>query len=177
MLRWLLKGPGHCNIFQHERSRQDFGGVARVHPATSHSDLPFRHCRCLTHNTHLHWHPLHTLNPKAETKPWKPPCPNHAILDPLDRARTVFRPVNSDLPPQQCDHLGENFAIFCLITMTTNHNVVVSPSIAKQVLTDQSSRVSMEPLVNHVMASVWENGDVTRNMDHEVVWGSYMEEF
>ncbi|OCT52383.1 cytochrome P450 monooxygenase [Cladophialophora carrionii] len=68
--------------------------------------------------------------------------------------------------------LGGNGSVYALWMANSKHNVVTVPSLAKQILMDRSSPITMEDLIYHVMKTFWGDGGAIRAIDPAHLWGN-----
>lgn len=53
----------------------------------------------------------------------------------------------------------------------SKHNIITVPSLAKQILIDRTSPVTMEPFVYHTMKFFWDDRGTVRKIDPSRLWG------
>ncbi|EXJ60728.1 hypothetical protein A1O7_04881 [Cladophialophora yegresii CBS 114405] len=68
--------------------------------------------------------------------------------------------------------LGGNGSIYALWMANSKHNVVTVPSLAKQILMDRSSPITMEDFIYHVMKTFWGDGGAIKAIDPALLWGN-----
>jgi len=68
--------------------------------------------------------------------------------------------------------LGPDGGAFALVIGGSKHNIITSPSLAKQILFGRQSPINMDQLVYYHMNHFWDDHDTVRKMDPTAVWGS-----
>jgi hypothetical protein len=68
--------------------------------------------------------------------------------------------------------LGSNGSVYAIWMANNRHNVVTVPSVAKQVLVDRSSPITMEDFIYHVMKTFWGDGGSIKAVKPEALWGN-----
>ncbi|KAJ9617198.1 hypothetical protein H2200_000919 [Cladophialophora chaetospira] len=68
--------------------------------------------------------------------------------------------------------LDTNGSIYALWMANSKHNVVTVPSIAKQILIDRSSPITMNDFIYHVMKNFWDDKGAIKAVDPTALWGN-----
>ncbi|KIV86058.1 hypothetical protein PV11_01697 [Exophiala sideris] len=68
--------------------------------------------------------------------------------------------------------LGPNGSIYALSMANSTHNVVTSPSIARQILIDRNSPITMEPFVYHTMKTFWDDHGSIKAVEPNALWNN-----
>ncbi|KIW29392.1 uncharacterized protein PV07_05210 [Cladophialophora immunda] len=68
--------------------------------------------------------------------------------------------------------LGPNASIYALKMANSKHNVVTVPSIAKQILIDRTSPITMNDFIYHTMKNFWDDRGAIKAIDPDHLWGN-----
>ncbi|OAP65729.1 hypothetical protein AYL99_01701 [Fonsecaea erecta] len=83
-----------------------------------------------------------------------------------------FAAGGTDFLTRAARSLGPNASIYALKMAHTKHNVVTVPSIAKQILIDRTSPITMNDFVYHTMKNFWDDRGAIKAMDPDHLWGN-----
>lgn len=73
---------------------------------------------------------------------------------------------------EQTRSLGSESSIYALFMANSKHNVVTIPSMARQILLDRHTPISMDSLVYRVMDKFWDDRGTIKAIDHGLLWGT-----
>ncbi|KIW92489.1 uncharacterized protein Z519_06336 [Cladophialophora bantiana CBS 173.52] len=68
--------------------------------------------------------------------------------------------------------LGPNASIYALKMANSKHNVVTVPSLAKQILIDRTSPITMNDFIYHTMKNFWDDRGAIKAIDPDHLWGN-----
>ncbi|KIX94118.1 uncharacterized protein Z520_10144 [Fonsecaea multimorphosa CBS 102226] len=68
--------------------------------------------------------------------------------------------------------LGPNASIYALKMANTKHNVVTVPSIARQILIDRTSPITMNDFILHTMKNFWDDRGAIKAIEPDHLWGN-----
>ena len=83
-----------------------------------------------------------------------------------------FAAGGSDFLTAAARSLGPNGSIYALWMANSKHNVVTVPSLAKQILVDRSSPITMNDFIYHVMKNFWDDKGAIKAVDPTLLWGN-----
>ncbi|OAL33130.1 hypothetical protein AYO20_07612 [Fonsecaea nubica] len=78
----------------------------------------------------------------------------------------------SDFLGRAARSLGPNGSIYALKMANTKHNVVTVPSLAKQILMDRTSPITMNDFVLHTMKNFWDDRGTIKAIEPSHLWGN-----
>ncbi|KIX09716.1 uncharacterized protein Z518_00797 [Rhinocladiella mackenziei CBS 650.93] len=82
-----------------------------------------------------------------------------------------FAAGGSDYLGRSARSLGPNSSIFALTMANSKHNVIVAPSLSRQVLLDRHSPVNMEQFIYHSMKHFWDDRGAIKDIEPSGLWG------
>lgn len=82
-----------------------------------------------------------------------------------------FAAGGSDFLSAASRSLGSNGSIYALWMANSKHNVVTVPSMAKQILVDRTSPITMEDFIYYIMKTFWGDRGAIKAIEPGALWG------